>query len=691
MIKKIISCIALILVVIHTYSQNKYIPNRYFFSVAPSTKQIEKNTLKERLNKKITGIKYFEEISNTGFFVIETSQVNQFEKIKSICNTEGIELKQDEFLPMNCTTPAFIASDAWNDMGYWNSLNQNILKEKQLMDSIYWLVKDNFWNNANDAGETVDFALSEIPNGSHLDLPTINATGTFDYYRNSVVDYANATSHGSQTAGVAFAKINNALGAYNGDMVGMTNIKQPMIKNSGIDANFSSKAAMLSAMQASINETNISGGRQILSISAAITTGIDPDFDLMFNQADANGKVIFVIGAGNDGNPIGTTLSNFHSSVIVVQASDGLGNKAGFSTYNAPLSFRGTGMRGLVLSGTTGTVSWQGTSASAPGAAGATHLLWSLMPFKTAAEIRGIMVDPLNTTTFITNPSATITPALRTGYLIQNLHFDIVHDYSNPINLAYTPTINLTTSTHDIQGGTITNPTYFYQKNQTGAWIAATGGIISTAILGVGKHNVKLRFDILHRTGLCTEIVRSIVINNVAITPVRLINFTANAINCKNSSLQWQTTQEQNNNGFDIEQSNNGIDFYKVGHKVAVTNNSNINTYYYTIAQMNEGEIFYRLKQLDNDGKFTYSTIVSVNANCNTNNISLSPNPADNQISIKGLNVLKPHTIQIFDNKGALVKTLNGIPTNPIAITELSKGVYLLKIDDNESLKFIKQ
>lgn len=480
--------------------------NRYYFFAVNNKSEIINN-----IKVNIPKLKSISVLGNSDFILIETKNKKQVKQLKKLINRLGINLKQDVKLPYLCTTSNFIASDSWNDMGYWNSLNQNILKEKQLMDSIYWLVKENFWNNANEINETVDFALSEIPNGSHSDIPSISNVGTWDYYRNSTIDYANATSHGSETAGVAFAKINNASGGYNGDMVGMTNVKQPMLKNIGIDANFSSKVALLSAMQAAINETATSGRRQILSISAAITTGTDTDYDLMFSLADNNGKVLFIIAAGNDGNPIGTTLSNFHSSVIVVQASDGLGNKASFSTYNAPLSFKGTGMRGLALTGTTGTVSWQGTSASAPGVAGATHLLWSLMPTKTAAEIRSILVDSLNTTTFITNPSNAKTPALRIGYLIQNLHFDILHDYRDSVSISSNGGVaNLNTSVHDIQGGTIGNPIFWYQKNQTGSWIQIPGGILNKADLGIGTHFLKLEFDILHQVNKCTQIIRPI-------------------------------------------------------------------------------------------------------------------------------------------------------------------------------------
>jgi hypothetical protein len=393
-------------------------------------------------------------------------------------------------------------------MGYRNSLNQNVLREKQLMDSIYYLIKANFWNGTNDAWENVELNMSEIRNGAHTDMSANNPTWSYDYYRNQTVNFADATLHGSQTAWVAAAKINNWL-----DMVGMWNIKQVKIKNIGQET-FATKSALLAAMQACIDEANATWNWQILSISNQITTWIDTDFDAMFNQADANGNVLFVLGAWNDSNPIWQTLSNPHSSVITVQAWDGLWNKASFSSYNAEVSFKWTWMRGLNQTGTTGTNAWQWTSASTPAVAWAARLLKSIYPALSRAQINTYFKDTKNTRTLILNPGGSLTPALNIWYLIQNLHFDIVHDYPSIINASVTPTINLNNSTHDIQTGTIASPTYWYQKNQTGAWLPITWGIMDLNVAGNGTHNVKIEFNIAHQPGKCTEIARGIQVSN---------------------------------------------------------------------------------------------------------------------------------------------------------------------------------
>ena len=489
-----------------TFSQEKEaIKNRFYISV-PNHKTEIVNKVKEN----ITDLKSVYQLKNSDIIIFETKNAKQRSRLSSFLKGLNIELKQDYKLPFStCTTPAFVANDLWTNMGYWNSLASSLWTEKQNIDSIFYLLKSSLWNSQDDIGENVRIALSEIPNGTHLDWPEMQTTYSYDYLRNSTIDYANKTIHGSGTAG-ALAIINNATTSYNGGLAGISNVNIPIIKNVG-DANNGYKSAQLAAMQSCINETNLTGEKRILSLSFLLTTGTDTDFDAIFNQADANGKVLFVIAAGNNNLPIGATYSTKHFSTLIIQASDGKGVKASFSSYNAPLSFNGVSTRGLNVTDNTTIDPFNGTSAAAPNAAAAAHLLWSLMPAKTAGEIRAMLVDSLNTTTFITNPSNTRTPALRIGYLIQNLHFDIVHDYRDSVSVSSNGGVaNLYNSVHDIQGGTIANPTFWYQKNQTGSWVQLPNGLLNKADLGAGNHFVKLEFDILHQPSKCTQIIRPI-------------------------------------------------------------------------------------------------------------------------------------------------------------------------------------
>jgi hypothetical protein len=658
--------------------------NRIYFKANEKEKAII--PLLQQKFKTDSTIKSFGEIGKgTDFYLLELKEANKNSLLIDYLKTKNITAQFDKKIPNHtCTTPVFVANDAFGNMGYWNSSTQNILFEKQLMDSIYWLVKDQYWNSADDAGENVDLVLVEIPNGSHLDLPQFDLANSYDYYRNESINFANAQLHGSEVAGTAVAKINNSL-----DMVGMYNVKRPFINNAGISSNSLSSVALRAAVTSAINVSNTTNKNKIVNISSAIGSGTD--WETMWNLSDASNKTLIFISAGNDGlsmsqNDINT--KNNHPSIIFVQAGDGYGSKAAYSSYEANISFMGAG-KGLNNTGTSGIHDWSGTSKSSPGAAAATGLLWSLLPTKTALEIKAMILDPKNYVRTIANPSGTQTPILKIGYLIQNLHFDIVHDYANPVNMAVTSSINLTTSTHDIQGGTIANPQYFYQKNQTGAWVAAPNGIIATATLGVGTHKVKIEFDIAHRTNKCTEIIRGIVVNNVAVAPVKLTSFTATT-NCSTTTLLWQTAQEQNSKGFAIEQSTDGVNFNAIGFVASKGNGSTMQNYNYTTSALSNSKVYFRLKQIDKDGRFEYSSVVSTIIKCAASVVNVYPNPVKDVLYLQGLGTNTSNNIYIINAQGATIKKYTNTSLQNFNISTLAIGFYMININ-GQCVKFVKE
>ena len=93
--------------------------------------------------------------------------------------------------------------------------------------------------------------------------------------------------------------------------------------------------------------------------------------------------------------------------------------------------------------------------------------------------------------------------------------------------------------------------------------------------------------------------------------PVTWLSFTGKAIG-KTVVLDWATASEQNNHHFDIERSSDGIHFTSIG-KVNATNNPGTNNEYrFTDLNPLIGAAYYRLRQVDLDGKFHYSIIISI-------------------------------------------------------------------------------
>ena len=100
-----------------------------------------------------------------------------------------------------------------------------------------------------------------------------------------------------------------------------------------------------------------------------------------------------------------------------------------------------------------------------------------------------------------------------------------------------------------------------------------------------------------------------------ALVPVELNSFTANAIN-NDVELNWATSTEVNNQGFEIERAlsttTNIKEWNKIGYVAGFGTTTEIKTYSFTDTKLNNGTYSYRLKQIDFDGSFTYSDEVNV-------------------------------------------------------------------------------
>ena len=170
--------------------------------------------------------------------------------------------------------------------------------------------------------------------------------------------------------------------------------------------------------------------------------------------------------------------------------------------------------------------------------------------------------------------------------------------------------------------------------------------------------------------------------------PIQLISFTAKT-NSNFINLNWQTATEENNDYFTIERSYNAKDFEEVIQVAGAGNSNQILNYKYNDVNADLSHtVYYKLKQTDYDGKYTYSSIISVNSKSNAFEIieSYANNGVIN-ISINS-NINKSAFIELYDITGSLVynnKLLikKGINSYKINVSEYSSGVYFIRINDN--------
>lgn len=184
-------------------------------------------------------------------------------------------------------------------------------------------------------------------------------------------------------------------------------------------------------------------------------------------------------------------------------------------------------------------------------------------------------------------------------------------------------------------------------------------------------------------------------LNSPYFIPVELTSFAANVID-GNIVLSWNTATELNNQGFDVERSFDNINFNRIGFVVGFGTTTDQKSYTYSISDVQTNKSYYRLKQIDFDGKFEYSNIVEVegvtpaefsleqnypNPFNPTTRIDFSiPNESNVKISI--YNLIGQKIADIVNSKFAV-----GKHSVSFDASNLSSGIYLYKIEaDNFTL-----
>lgn len=176
--------------------------------------------------------------------------------------------------------------------------------------------------------------------------------------------------------------------------------------------------------------------------------------------------------------------------------------------------------------------------------------------------------------------------------------------------------------------------------------------------------------------------------------PVSLQSFTATKV-MRTVELAWITSSEQNNKGFEIQRSTDGVNFNNIGWVIGVGNSTSLQNYSFTDIAPTKGKNFYRLNQVDIDNKSKLSAIRKVDFT-SPFDITVYPNPATDVLNVQ---VSKNITgVKIFDAQGKLMwqqENNTGLLSIPVPVHKLTAGLYILEVSDaagNKQLqKFIKE
>ena len=224
---------------------------------------------------------------------------------------------------------------------------------------------------------------------------------------------------------------------------------------------------------------------------------------------------------------------------------------------------------------------------------------------------------------------------------------------------------------------------------------ASATPVISGLIAGTYQMELETTDNLGARSRDTVEVMETLVV-----VPVKWIfvkgKHTGNTV-----QLNWATAAEVNNDRFEIERSDNGRDFSKVGQVNGSSTSTSTKEYSFEDVQPRSGTSYYRIRQVDKNGTSEYSIIVTVNSSISRARLEYFPNPASSFINLmvddKGTG---PVQIRIYNMEGKLVKEQQFIKqdqilTATVQIQQLTSGIYMMEVrmggEWKEVRKIVKQ
>jgi hypothetical protein len=168
--------------------------------------------------------------------------------------------------------------------------------------------------------------------------------------------------------------------------------------------------------------------------------------------------------------------------------------------------------------------------------------------------------------------------------------------------------------------------------------------------------------------------------------PVTLLEFTGR-LHDNEVWLNWSTSSEYNSKTFELERSNDGLNYAKIGSVPAAGNTSTKSSYSFHDSYLSQQNNYYRLKQIDMDGKSEYSRVVMIKNPIRTKAaLTLLTNPFTNAIDLQFGTLPKGRSqISLYDMKGALIlrKFYNIEPATRLRVDinkPIAGGQYFLEV-----------
>jgi len=165
-----------------------------------------------------------------------------------------------------------------------------------------------------------------------------------------------------------------------------------------------------------------------------------------------------------------------------------------------------------------------------------------------------------------------------------------------------------------------------------------------------------------------------------------IVKFSAIVSANSSVTLHWTTANETNNHGFEILHSANGLEWDLIDFVYGNGSTNKKIDYEYKDEKPFDGKNYYRLNQLDNNGKMILSEIRTIEFESGAH-IKLFPNPTLQKLTIVYENYKSAGLLQILDSDGNTVLSNEISETTTLSLDNLKSGVYMveLKLENSTS------
>jgi hypothetical protein len=219
--------------------------------------------------------------------------------------------------------------------------------------------------------------------------------------------------------------------------------------------------------------------------------------------------------------------------------------------------------------------------------------------------------------------------------------------------------------------------------------IAITNGSVIGIENSTGTQGIRYRFGTAGGPMFGSPTM-AVLFRPVTPIPITLLSFEAKSEKGQNQLL-WRSANEQNISHFVLQRSADGVRFVDLGN-VKANNVRGVSEYRFADVTPLANDNYYRLKIMESDGKYEFSDIRWVNAASAVTQFKVYPNPTnDNLTASFESNQSGQCTLQVYDIFGKLVLSQTadcqlGNNRYVLALGQLAKGIYVVKIASNEAV-----